>query len=431
MELMAIKAWLRRLAPGWALSAYHWAMSWLAVLAFGWPARQLSIIGVTGTKGKTSTASMLWHILEQAGYTTGLISTAVFAVAKESWLNDLKMTMPGRATMQKLLRRMVRAGCTHAVVETSSEGLAQWRHVGLPYGVAVFTNLAPEHIRAHGSFKAYRAAKARLFQFIARHHGAAVINLDDAEANYFIQSSGQHVWGYTFRGANQFSLERVLSAELEVATVAEVRFKVVGVNIALPVGGEFNAENALAATVAALALGVPLEKSAAALATYRGTPGRLEFVQTKPFAVVVDYAHTVESLEAVYKTLRSKSKLIAVLGSCGGGRDKQKREPLGNLAGSYAENVIITDEDPYDENSRAIMESVAAGARAAGKREGENLWIVEDRRAAIHQALTLAHPGDTVVITGKGAEQWLMQAGGKKIPWDDRKVVREELENLG
>ena len=374
---------------------------------------------------------MLWHILEQAGYTTGLISTAVFAVAKESWLNDLKMTMPGRATMQKLLRRMVRAGCTHAVVETSSEGLAQWRHVGLPYGVAVFTNLAPEHIRAHGSFKAYRAAKARLFQFIARHHGAAVINLDDAEANYFIQSSGQHVWGYTFRDANQFSLERVLSAELEVATVAEVRFKVVGVNIALPVGGEFNAENALAATVAALALGVPLEKSAAALATYRGTPGRLEFVQTKPFAVVVDYAHTVESLEAVYKTLQGEGKLVAVLGSCGGGRDKQKRESLGKLAGRYAENVIVTDEDPYDENPRAIMESVAAGARAAGKREGENLWIVEDRRAAIHQALTLAHPGDTVVITGKGAEQWLMQAGGKKIPWDDRKVVREELENLG
>ncbi|MDZ4229975.1 MAG: UDP-N-acetylmuramoyl-L-alanyl-D-glutamate--2,6-diaminopimelate ligase [Candidatus Veblenbacteria bacterium] len=424
---MSLKHSIRALAPAPLLSLYHWLMSWWAVLLYGFPALRLVVAGVTGTKGKSSTCSMLWHILEQTGHRTGLVSTAQFAVSRQVWLNDLKMTMPSRSALQQLFRRMVREGCTHAVVETSSEGLAQWRHVGLPYHVAVLTNLAPEHLQAHGGFEAYRSAKARLFQTAARGGGIAVLNLDDNAADYFTRFAGRRVWGYTFQAAQKSGLEDVLSARLISVTAAQVEFEVQGVRTNLSVGGEFNAQNALAAMTAALALGVPLEKSAAALASFPGTPGRLEFVQHQPFAVVVDYAHTVESLEAVYRTLKGPGKLIAVLGSCGGGRDKQKREPLGKLAGQYADYVVVTDEDPYDEEPRSIMEVVAAGARVAGKRESESLWIIEDRRAAIHHALTLAKAGDVVVITGKGAEQWLMKANGKKIPWDDRQVVQEEL----
>ncbi|KKT26729.1 MAG: hypothetical protein A2388_02775 [Candidatus Veblenbacteria bacterium RIFOXYB1_FULL_43_13] len=427
---MSIKHKIRSLVPAPVLSGYHYALAAVTAASFGLPASRLKVIGITGTKGKTSTSAMLWHILQNTGNKAGLISTAFFAVGEDTKINDIKMTMPGRATMQRLLRQMIKANCHYAVVETSSEGLVQWRHLGIPYVAAVFTNLAPEHIEAHGTFVNYREAKGRLARQIAHHGGTAVINLDDMEAEYFISQSGKHVWGYTFKNVCQDNIERCIAAEIIKTSSAQVEFKIDNLKVNIPVGGEFNAYNALAAMTVALELGIPLERSAAALASFAGTPGRLEFVQLKPFAVVVDYAHTPESLSALYTTLQERGRLIAVLGSCGGGRDKAKRMPLGKLAGQYADSVIITDEDPYDENPRSIMETVAEGVRESGKKEGENYWIIEDRRQAIQKALSMAKEGDTVVITGKGAEQWLMVAGNKKIPWDDREVVRKEIKNL-
>lgn len=426
---MSIKRYLRALLPAFLLSFYHWLAAWTVVLFYGWPARKLIVIGVTGTKGKTTTAHMIWHILSSAGFKTALISTALFAVGKETWLNNLKMTMPSRVTLQKFLQRVVKAGCTHLVIETSSEGLAQWRHLGLPYRVAVLTNLAPEHIEAHGSFENYRSAKGRLFKFVANHGGTAVINLDDASADYFISQAGRYVWGYTL-GKPLTAIEKMMSGVVEEVTPTLLKLKVNGTEVNLTVGGEFNAHNTLAAMTAVLYCGVTPEQSAQALALYEGTPGRLEFVQKQPFAVVVDYAHTPESLSAIYKTLKSSGRMISVLGSCGGGRDKNKRPVLGRLAGEYADYVIITNEDPYDENPRSIMEQVAEGVRLAGKRENENYWIVEERREAIRKALSLAHTGDTVIITGKGAEQWMCVAGDKKIPWDDRQVAKDLLTSL-
>jgi len=425
---MAIKRLLRGLAPPALLSLYHWLMSATAVVLFGNPGSKLTVIGVTGTKGKTSTSVMLWHILQNSGQQCGLISTAQLAIGDKTRLNELKMTMPSRVTMQRLLQRMVKDGCAYAVVETSSEGLAQWRHLGVLYKIGIFTNLAHEHIEAHGSYEKYRAAKAKLAKAAVSHNGIVIVNLDDAEADYFINQAGGHAWGYTFKDNNHAKVSERLAGEIVTATSTKVMFKIGDLAVNLPVGGEFNAYNALAAMAAALRLGISLERSAAVLSTFAGVPGRLEFVQVKPFAVVVDYAHTPESLEAVYKTLKARGRLIAVLGSCGGGRDKAKRAPLGKLAGSYADYVVVTDEDPYDENPRSIMEAVADGVKAAGKKAGENYWIVEDRRAAIRQALALAKENDTVVITGKGAEQWLCAAGGKKIPWDDRVIVKAELD---
>ncbi len=447
---MWLKSTIRALLPAWLLSLYHWKLAWLAAACYGFPGRRLAVIGVTGTKGKSTTAALVWHVLQSAGYKVGLISTAQLSTGSEPRLNDLKMTMPSRFWLQRYLRSMVAAGCTHAVVETSSEGLAQWRHLGINYRVAVFTNLAPEHLEAHGSFAAYRAAKGKLFKLVGEKGGTAVVNLDDKEAPFFLSFTAPKCYGYTLRGATAVGAGKVFSAKVQEVSPRAARFTVNGVQVTLPVGGEFNIYNALAALGAVAALGVPLEQAAVALADFPGTPGRLEYVEAgQPFNVVVDYAHTPESLEAVYRTLMSPNsnvsdflgrgnltqapsggRLIALLGSCGGGRDKAKREPLGNLAGRYADFVVVTNEDPYDEDPMSIMESVARGARAAGKRDNENLFVEPDRRLAIARALRLARAGDTIIITGKGAEQWLCVAGNKKIPWDDRTVVREELAKI-
>ncbi len=427
---MQFKRFIRTLLPAPVLSLYHWTVAWLVALFYGLPARYLKIIGITGTKGKTTTANMLWYLLQGSGHKTALVSTALMAIGEKNWLNNLKMTMPGRVHMQKFLRRAVKEGCSHVVIETSSEGLAQWRHVSLPYQVAVFTNLSPEHLEAHGSYEKYRAAKIRLFKVVAKKNGLSIINLDDDSSQYFINQSGSNIWGYTFQNSENNKTKKIIKGSIKEISPYQAIFEVNGFEVNLSLGGEFNAYNALAAMTTALALGIGLKKSVQVLESYKGTPGRLEFIQQNPFSIVVDYAHTPESLEAVYKTFKREGRLIAVLGSCGGGRDKAKRPILGKLAGEYADYVIVTDEDPYDEPPRSIMEAVAEGVKETEKKEGEDYWIIENRREAIHKALTLAREGDVVVITGKGAEQWMCVANNKKIPWDDRQVVREQLADL-
>ncbi|MBI5733477.1 MAG: UDP-N-acetylmuramyl-tripeptide synthetase [Candidatus Kerfeldbacteria bacterium] len=438
---MKSKAFIRKLLPAWLLGIYHWVASFGAVIIYGWPARSLLVVGVTGTKGKTTTANMIWHILQSAGLNTGLISTAQVAIGQEVKLNDLKMTMPSRFKLQRLFRQMVRANCRYVVVETSSEGLAQWRHLGIPYRLAVFTNLSPEHIESHGSYVNYRAAKGKLFARLASLSRikkdltfpvTAIINLDDAAADYFLHFKVKRRWGYSLRSSSDARVSSVIRAQVDNFDLVSARIRLPGQALTLAVGGEFNIYNALAAVSVGLALGLPLPVIIQALEKYRGTPGRMEFVeQGQPFRVVVDYAHTANSLEQVYKTLKPYGRLLAVLGACGGGRDKAKRPVLGQLAAEQAAKVWITNEDPYDENPEQIMAAVAAGAEAFGKVNGQDLFIVSDRRRAISEALKAAGSGDIVVITGKGSEQWLCVADNQKIPWDDRLVVKEELARIG
>ncbi|MEK7497166.1 MAG: UDP-N-acetylmuramoyl-L-alanyl-D-glutamate--2,6-diaminopimelate ligase [Patescibacteria group bacterium] len=439
---MLLKSLARKLTPKSLLSLYHFLTACVVGLFYGFPGKKLIVIGVTGTKGKSTTSHMIWHILQSAGFKTGLLSTALWGINDKTWLNNLKMTTPSRVQLQKVLRQMVQAGCKYAVVETSSEALAQWRHLGLNYQVGVFTNLTPEHIEAHGSFTKYRAAKGRLFKLLGKiRNSTSIINLDDAEANYFLQFPAGQKIGYGLKLVYpDKKTDKLLSGEILEVTPSSAVFKIGDEKINLPVGGEFNIKNALAAVACVSAFDIDVKTAAEALQNFSGTPGRMEFVKLgQKFDVVVDYAHTAESLEEVYKLLKlhptphtlNPNKLIVVLGSCGGGRDKAKRPILGELAGKYADVVFITNEDPYDEDPRVIIEAVAEGAKIAGKILGENLFIVSDRREAIKQALIKAEAGDTVVITGKGSEQWLCVARGQKIAWDDREVVNEELSKLG
>ncbi len=423
---------LRRFTPTLVMRVYHRAMSWLASAIYGNPSKELIVVGVTGTNGKTTTAYFTAKALEASGHQTGCSSTAIFKVGEKEWLNGTKMTMVGRFALQRLLRDMVRVGCRYAVIETSSQGVVQHRHADINYDVMVFTNLTPEHIEAHGSFEKYKQAKLEAFRHTAKcprkvFNGktipkTAILNARDASSVAFALPEFDRISWYGTdgtSGADLIATDIKLDAE-------RVSFKVRGNNVTLNLPGLVNVENALAALVACDALGVLLSKAAEALGEIRSVPGRFERIdEGQPWTVIVDYAPEPESLARLYETIRlvPRNRTIHVLGSCGGGRDTARRPILGKMAGELADIVIVTNEDPYDDDPRLIMDEVAAGARAAGKLLGRTLFVIEDRSEAINEAMRQAEDGDLVLLTGKGSEQAICVENGRKIPWDEREAA--------
>ena len=441
-----MKRLLKQLIPSVVFDRYHYALAKLAAFLYGNPSTKMIVIGVTGTNGKSTVCAMIARVLEQAGFRVGLTSTVNFRVAGEEWLNDTKMTMLGRMQLQRLLRRMVRAQCAYAVVETSSEGIKQYRHVGVRYDVAVFTNLTPEHLESHGGFEKYKNAKGELFAKLSRDPvkmirgqsitKVSVVNGDSPHAQFFLGFSAEKKYGFfTERRAGDeahTSLQHLTTVKAQnvVLTAYGSTFTVSGVPFTLRVPGLFNIENALAAVSVGLSQGVTLATMADALATLAGVPGRLEFVNVgQSFTAIVDYAPEPESFRRLYEVvaLLPKTRVIHVLGSTGGGRDKDRRPILGRLAAENADIVIVTNEDPYDDDPMTIINDVARGARDGGKKDDENLFMILDRGEAIKKAVALASAGDLVLVTGKGAEQAMCVAGGKKIPWDDRAKLREAI----
>ncbi|MFA6511709.1 MAG: UDP-N-acetylmuramyl-tripeptide synthetase [Patescibacteria group bacterium] len=438
-----MRSLLRGFLPHVLLQLYHRIMAWMAALLFRFPGDRLIVIGVTGTNGKSTVVHLIARICEEAGYTVGVTSTVEFQVGKEQKLNNTKMTMLGRFGLQRMLHNMVRRMCEIAVIETSSEGIMQYRHTHIAYDVAVFTNLTPEHIQSHGSYAAYRSAKGELFATLKhtkkkRLNGkkilkTSVVNIGDPEATFFRTFMAEHYVGFvdeTRHGA--FGRERfdAVFAAKDVAVLAEgSRFTVNGQRASLKLLGEVNVQNALAALAAVEPLGISLETGIRAIAKIEGVPGRFEFVQKKPFAVMVDYAPEPASLTQLYVFLKKLpyKRIVHVLGSTGGGRDISRRPILGKLAAENAAMVIVTNEDPYDDDPMQIIKDVSQGAQEAGKIEGKDLFLILDRREGIAKALSLAALGDLVLVTGKGSEQAMVVAGGRKVPWDDRTVIRELL----
>jgi len=429
---------LKKLIPNFIFSLYHWKLAFLGAVIYGFPSRKLKVIGVTGTKGKTTTCNLIAQILQGAGFKTGMATTVNFRIGEKEWINEYKQTMLGRFRLQKLLRQMVREGCQYAVIETSSEGILQYRHRFIDYSVAVFTNLSPEHIEHHGSFENYRAAKLKLFEAVAKKEdGVGVYNLDDSNAEYFLKIPVVKKYGYSLnlpqpllkeggslpKGRVREDLEQFQISNIKLLS-NKTEFDFDGKSFEMPLIGEFNVANAAAAICVGLSQGIGLEKIKEILKNAKPTPGRLEVVnEGQPFTVIVDYAHEPASLEAVLKTLKifNPRKIIAVLGAQGGGRDKAKRAVMGKIAAQYADYIILTNEDPYDENPQQIIDDVAAGVT------NKEIFKIIDRRQAIKKALTLVQVGDIVILTGKGGEVWMCVENGKKIPWDERKVVLEEL----
>lgn len=444
MDEPMLKSVLRSFVPEPLIGAYHYGLARLAAFLYGHPSEKLIVVGVTGTNGKSTTVQFIGRLLESTGERVGWVTTASFKVADREWANDKKMTMLGRFQTQKLLREIVEAGCRYAVIETSSQGIVQSRHIGINYDVVAFTNLTPEHIEAHGGFENYKAAKGKLFDRLHRLsrkqvggqeiEKLIVVNLDDPHAEYFLSFEADRYGGCSWRGAQgelqmRLNTTPVLAAEVTFEGICTT-FSWDGEPIHLKPIGRFYLENALVATAVLSILGIGHEAICRGIEELDAVPGRLEKIdEGQPFTVIVDYAYEPAALAAVYEAteLITHERIIHIVGSAGGGRDVARRKTLGEMAASHDDIVIVANEDPYDEEPMQIVNDVADAAGANGKMDGVDLYRILDRQEAIDFAVKIAQPDDLVLITGKGSEPVMAVANGKKIPWDDREAVRRAL----
>lgn len=401
---------------------YHYVLALAGAVRHGFPSKKPIVIGITGSKGKTTTAEMVNAIFEKAGYTTALAGTLRFKIGSSSKENTHKMTMPGRFFLQRFLRDALKAKVTHVVLEMSSEGVVQYRHRFIYPDALVFTNIEPEHIESHGSYENYVAAKYEIGKRVVRNkkaRGILVANKDDKETEGFRKLGIREEFLYGLEDAKPYSTE---------GKGATFTFEGTAIHLKLP--GVFNIYNALAAATLARALGISVAYIKEGLESLERVPGRAERVEAgQSFDVIVDYAHTPRSLESIYKAYEGK-KRICVLSGTGGGRDKWKRPLMGGIASDHCAHIVLTDEDPYDEDPEAIVREVRSGITLPEKQ----VETIMDRRQAIARALTLATKSNeqsAVLITGKGTDPYIMGPRGTKTPWSDARVAREELERLG
>ena len=406
-----MKRIIRKLIPHFLLDWYHYLLAFAGAVFCGFPSKKLTVIGVTGTDGKSTTVNLISKVLESSGEKVAVVSSISFKIGDKEIPNKLKMTMPGRFTIQKFLKQAIKEKCKYFVLEVSSEGIKQYRHKFIDFDIAVFTNLSPEHIESHKGFENYKKTKGKLFKETKEIH---IINIDDENAQYFLQFPAKKKYTY--------GMEK-----------GDINFKNNPFDLKLI--GDFNIYNALAAMCVGVSQDIDIKTIKLALESAEGIPGRMELVIKEPFKVIVDYAVTPNAFEKVYKILKPKAgKMICVFGACGGGRDKWKRPVLGGIAVKYCDEIILTNEDPYDENPQQIIEQIITGIEniSINQQNPHKSAVLKilDRREAIKKALILAKSGDMVIITGKGCEPWMCVAGGKKIAWDDRQIIREEFKNL-
>ncbi|HPS28530.1 MAG TPA: UDP-N-acetylmuramyl-tripeptide synthetase, partial [Candidatus Paceibacterota bacterium] len=357
-------------------------------------------------------------------------------IGQEESMNPYHMTMPGKTIIQSLLKKMLDNGCEYAIVETTSEGIKQWRHKAINYDTAIFTNLSPEHLDAHGSYDNYKKAKGQLFATLEKLprktlKGKKILktiiaNADDNEAEYYLHFPADQKITFGINNAADIKAEQIKLAPFSSEFIVD------GLNYKLNLPGDFNIYNALVAIAVAKNFDLPQSAVVKGLADLRNIPGRMEKIEVgQDFITLVDYAHEEKSMTAAIRATREMTtgKVIVLLGAEGGGRDKAKRPAMGKVAGELADYVVVSNVDPYEDDPKPIIEDIATAAEAVGKIEGTNLFRVEDRRVGIAKALSLAAKDDVVLITGKGAEQFIT-IGGARSPWDDRQVVKEEIEKL-
>lgn len=406
---------------------YHRLKAMVAAVIYGFPANRMVVIGVTGTNGKTTTVNLIANVLAKNGDKVGMTSTVGFRIGDEKWVNDTKQSTVSPFALQKLLKRMLAAGCKYAVLEVTSHAVTQSRIFGINFDLALITNVTADHLEYHGSFNNYLEAKGGLFRKVSRGKRkfgvpkVLILNADDEYYSYFDRFVADQKVTYGLKSATVYA-EQTSSTPAGSNFILHVPNNATNVSINLP--GDYNIYNALGAAAACMALGVPLSLIAEGLRDSATVPGRFEHIEAgQDYAVIVDYAHTTDALLNLVKLYRelTPGKLFLVFGATGGGRDKAKRPLMGQVADEFADYIIVTNDDPYDENEVQIIDEVAGGIK---REEGRGFWKIPDRHEAIRLALTLARKGDTVLIAGKGAEV-VMMIGGKRVPWNDRVTVEE------
>lgn len=395
-------------------SLYHYLLAWLGGIIYKHPSKKLFVLGITGTKGKSTVIELINAILEAAGKKTAIISSVRFKIDTFSKPNLTGTTMPGRFFIQRFLAEAAQKGCEYAIIETTSQGILQHRHRFIDFDGMLITNIEPEHIEAHGSFEKYRDSKAKFFRDASRFPNKNpqffFINTEMRDSKYFFDIA---------RGKG-----KVIPYNKKDVAKLGIKTKLIG---------QFNLENIAAAVAFVRSRVIDWDTMKNTIETFGGVPGRLEFVQKFPFSVIIDYAHTPNSLEKVYKTLQSAkrrpqgNKMICVLGAAGGGRDVWKRPVMGAIAAKHCGQIILTNEDPFDEDPEEIMNQIEAGVGLVDRKPAVQKII--NRKQAIQRAIQMAKKGDTVIITGKGSEPYMRLAKGKKIPWNEKEIVLKILNN--
>ncbi len=385
---------------------YHFLTAFLATIYFHFPSKELTVIGVTGTDGKTTTVNIIYHILKSAGFKVSMVSSVNAQIGTKSYDTGFHVTTPSPWQIQKYLRRAVNSGSKYFVLEATSHGLDQNRLAFVNFEVAVLTNITQDHFDYHKNWQNYALAKEKLFKKAK----IAILNLDDNKSFSFLKEKLKgDVISYSKNGKTDINLESY--------------------PVKTPIPGDFNLENALAAAAVCHVLKIGKRAMLKSLKNFPGVAGRLEEINLEqPFKVVVDFAHTPNAQEQVLKTLKSKypgSRLITVFGAAGK-RDSSKRPIMGKIASNYADVIILTAEDPRDEEVANICAEIASGIH--NKKENINLFIIDDRKIAIKKAISLAKTDDVVVLLGKGHEK-SMAYGKKEYLWDEFAAVKDAIKN--
>lgn len=407
----------------------HLAESILMNIRYGFPGRKVRVIGVTGTNGKTTTSFFIHKLLNEAGVKTGLMSTVAYGVGNELTYPKVHMTTTQAGVLQKRLKDFANQGAEWVVVETSSHALAQYRVWGVPYEIAVMTNLTHDHLEYHGTFERYRDAKRRLFK-LANRHGLrfGVVNAEDPNGAHFASAiRHKQSYGITKGDITASNLRPTKKGTTFTASIEGDTY-----DIQLQIPGEFNVSNSLAALAVGRKLGLTKQQIEKGLGALSEVEGRMNSIdEGQKFQVIVDFASTPDGFEKFFESVRPlvKGKLIAVFGSAGR-RDESKRAMQGEIAGKYSDIVIATEEDDRDEDGQDILREIAKGAKRAGKVMDESLHLIPNREEAIGYAMTLASSAsDTVVLLGKGHEKTIERADGE-YPWDETGIARSALRAL-
>jgi UDP-N-acetylmuramoyl-L-alanyl-D-glutamate--2,6-diaminopimelate ligase len=407
----------------------HLLESILVAMRYGLPGKKLRVIGVTGTNGKTTTSFFIQKMLNEAGIKTALTSTVAFGVGDDIQRQMEHMTTTKASILQSRLKSFVAQGAEWAVIETSSHALAQNRVWGIPFEVAVLTNLTHDHLEYHGTFEKYREAKRKLFR-IANKNGLrfGVVNADDPNAELFAN---------TVANSTTYGIQsgEVRATNIKLSNQGSTYTAVVGddsYDISIKIPGEFNVSNSLAAISVGRKLGLTKAQIEHGLAALESVEGRMNSIdEGQKFKVLVDFASTPDGFEKFFSSVRPlvKGKLVAVFGSAGR-RDESKRAEQGRIAGKYADVIIATEEDDRDDDGAKILRQIAEGASESGKVEGKDLFLVSNREEAIGLSFTkVSKPDDMVVLLGKGHEKTIERADGE-YPWNETEAARAALQSL-
>jgi len=427
---MSVKRVVKKLMPkrlfDLLVPIYHFIVAVIANVRYGFPARKLHIIGVTGTNGKTTTTTLIFTMLREAGYKVGFMTTVDYGVGQDVHKQIEHMTTVTAPEMQRRLRDYHRQGAEWVVIETSSHALAQNRLLGLPYEMAVLTNITHEHLEYHGTFDNYREAKRRLFKMTAKSkRSLGIVNIDDPAAKLFASTTKRHVYYGLHRGDVYAKAIQLQQSDSKYTAVAGDDSYAIRVQIP----GEFNIYNSLAAVAVGRELGLSKEQIEKGIAALDGVEGRMMRIdEGQPFAAMIDYAGTPDAFERFFATIRPqvKGKLVVVFGSPGR-RDEIKRPIQGEIAGLAADEIILTEEDDRDEPGERIMGQIAAGAEKAGKVRDKDLFLIGNRSEAIEFAVSRVNsPNDMVVTLGKGQEKTIQRANGT-FAWSEPETMRAAL----